>query len=69
MFGSTRIQLMIEDLSGKNLFSGRPQDKSSHKPPFFHSSLGHIQSLFKKKVVPQMNEYEWWRNTRGFILY
>ena len=22
MFGSTRIQLMIEDLSGKNLFSG-----------------------------------------------
>ena len=30
MFGSTRIQLMIEDLSGKNLFSfiGQP-DKSS----------------------------------------
>ena len=27
MFGSTRIQLMIEDLSGKNLFSGRTKLK------------------------------------------
>jgi len=57
MFGSTRIQLMIEDLSGKNLFF--VSRINPHISSLFLQTTCHIPIIIKKILVGR------WSGKRG----